>query len=233
MCLDAKRKPNPHTTAGVPNHLNVTFWNIHGHKSKLIGNKLSDNEFVETFRDDHIVGLVELHMDSTPSIQGFKLIKQKIRKKIHKGPKISGGLALFVRSEYAHLVKPIQNENDDSIWVQLRKEDTGDGVDTYIGTLYLSPGRDEKSRDDGIASLESFFQEVREFRSKGKVFLQGDFNAHTGNLPDFIVSDKSDEDLGIENDDKPLIRNSEDKKPVNERGEIFFRSLQSIRHSYN
>ena len=80
MCTGAKKNPIPLVTGGVE-HLNVSFWNIHGYKSKALGNKFLDDEFVDTFRNDHIVGLAELHTDSTPVIPGFTLIKQKIRKK--------------------------------------------------------------------------------------------------------------------------------------------------------
>ena len=45
-----------------------------------------------------------------------------------------------------------------------------------------------------------------------------DFNAHTNNLPDYLVTDKTDKIFGIENGEKPLSRNSEDMKPTNERG---------------
>ena len=50
------------------------------------------------------------------------------------------------------------------------------------------------------------------------MLLQGDFNAHTSNNDDFLTYDKSDEMFGIVNCDKPLMRNSEDRKPINERG---------------
>ena len=226
MCISASKKTTPGVTV-AGNQLKLTFWNIHGHKSKLVGDKLSDNEFLNTFRDDHIVGLVELHTDVTPSIQGFKLIKQKIRKKLHKGPKIAGGLAVFAKLEFAQMVKPVHNDNDDSIWVKLNKEDTGESKDIYIGTLYLSPGRDGATRDEGRASLETFFQESRKFREKGLVVLQGEFHAHTATLPDFIENDKSDDVLGIENNDKPLIRNSEDKKAPNDRGKLLIDLCQA------
>ena len=106
-------------------HINLTFWNIHGY-IKLIGNKFSDKEFLDTFLDTHIVGLAELHINSTPIMPGFTLIKQKIRNKRHKGPKIDGGLALFAKTEYAEMITPVSNENEDSIWVKIRKEDTGE-----------------------------------------------------------------------------------------------------------
>ena len=66
MSRSVKEKPNPPIT-GVE-HLNLTFWNIHGHRSKLIGNKFSDDEFLNIFRNDHIVGLAELHIDSAPNM---------------------------------------------------------------------------------------------------------------------------------------------------------------------
>ena len=64
--------------------------------SKLIGDKLSDSQFLRICRDSEILGLAELHTDTTLSIPGYRLIKQKEigRKKIHKGPKVSGSLAL-------------------------------------------------------------------------------------------------------------------------------------------
>lgn len=53
---------------------------------------------------------------------------------------------------------------------------------------------------------------------QGFVFIQGDLNAHTNILPDFLEKDKTDELFGIENWEKNLYRNSEDMKPANERG---------------
>ena len=64
---------------------NLCFWNIHGHTSKLIGDKLSDLEFLRICRDSEILGLAELHTDTTLSIPGYRLIKQKNREKITKG----------------------------------------------------------------------------------------------------------------------------------------------------
>ena len=217
MCLNAKRKPNS-LIGDHKNLLNISFWNIHGKQSKHIGDKFLDDEFLKALCDSHIIGLVELHTESVPNIPGFKLIKQKIRKKTHKGPKIAGGLAVFAKTEFANLVKPVENDNEDSIWVKLKKEETGERGDIFIGTIYLSPSKQANGKDDGNTSLEAFFREIGGFKEKGIVFTQGDFNAHTNNLPDYLVTDKTDEIFGIENGEKPLSRNSEDRKPTNERG---------------
>ena len=64
-------------------------------------------------------------------------------------------------------------------------------------------------------SLETLFEEAIHFSKNGVVFLQEDFRAHTGNKPDYLVADKSDDLFGIENRE---LRNSEDTKATNERG---------------
>ena len=79
------------------NSLTCTFWNIHGHKSQYVGNKLCDPDFVEILSSSDIVGLGELHAEEKVSIQGFINKKQKIRVKKSKGPKIAGGIGVFVR----------------------------------------------------------------------------------------------------------------------------------------
>ena len=133
---------------------------------------------------------------------------------MHKGPKISGGLAVFVRNELSHLVKLVNNNNENSIWIKIKKEESGEKEDIYIGTVYLSPS----TLNDKRISLDLFFDEVNEFRTKGQIYIQGDLNAHTNILPDFMEKDKTDELFGIENWEKTLYRNSEDTKSTNERG---------------
>ena len=61
--------------------INLLFWNIHGQNSSLIGDKFLDDDFIKICNNYDILGLAEMHTESTPSIDGFKLLKQKIRKK--------------------------------------------------------------------------------------------------------------------------------------------------------
>ena len=56
------------------------------------------------------------------NIPGFRLIKQKFRDKFHKGPKISGGLAVFVKEFLADFVVLVPNKNEDSIWIKVNKK---------------------------------------------------------------------------------------------------------------
>ena len=65
--------------------INISFWNIHGFNSRLIGSKLKDTDFLKEIRNSHIVGLVETHIhdDITDllAIPGFKLFSHKNGKK--------------------------------------------------------------------------------------------------------------------------------------------------------
>ena len=160
-----------------------------------------------------------------------KLIKDKIRAKNHKGPKIAGGIALFAKKEIAHMVKYVPNHHKDSVWVKLSKEATHEQRDIFIGTCYISPPNRKSSRnresEDKHKSVEKFFEEARNFSQKGEVILQGDINARTGNEEDFISKDKSDDLFGIENVEVNLPRNSKDKK-VCERGALLLDLCRSL-----
>ena len=98
--------------------IKISHWNIHGVKSKTIGDKLIDDDFLNKIRDSDIIGLTELHTKEVVSIPGYKLLKQKFREKYHKGPKISGGLAVFVKNYLQNAVQHIPNE--DSIWIKVK-----------------------------------------------------------------------------------------------------------------
>jgi hypothetical protein len=203
---------------------NLLFWNVHGQVTKEIGNKFSDVEFLNICQGFDILGLAELHTNSKPSIKGFKLIKDKIRRKTHRGPKISGGIAIFAKKEVAHMVRYIQNNHEDSIWVKLSKEITGEKKDIYLGTCYISPpSKNNKNNGGGLedkhSSLEKFFSEANQFSLKGEVIMQGDINGRIGNLSDYLKKDKYDDLFGILNHENNPPRNSEDKK-VCERGSL-------------
>ena len=57
--------------------IQVSAWNIHGYKSKIIGNKMNDVEFLGEIKDDDIVALSETHIhreiEDELIIPGFRL----------------------------------------------------------------------------------------------------------------------------------------------------------------
>ena len=191
------------------------YWNINGHSSKYLGDKLLDQEFINVVSECDIIGLGEIQSERDVDIPGFKRIKQKIREKNSIGPKIAGGLGVFVREKFENLVELVPNSCDDSIWIRVKNE----GI--YIGTYYVSP-QYSKSRD--IEFSKTLNEEFLNFKEKGIVIVQGDLNARTANNIDFVKSGKHYDSLEEEMDendtistDDPILRNSEDKI-TNSRG---------------
>ena len=195
--------------------LNIGYWNINGHKSKYLGDKLLDKEFIDVVNTCDILGLGELQATGDVDIPGFKSIKQKIREKNFTGPKIAGGLGVYVKDDLYDFVELVPNSCPDSIWIRFKNEET------YLGTYYVSP-KYSKSRD--IDFFNTLNEEISHFKNMGTVFLQGDLNARTGTDSDLIQMGKcyepSEEELGeidAQEDVDIYLRNSEDKT-VNSRG---------------
>ena len=196
-------------------HVNCLYWNIHGISSKTLGEKTKDKKFLEIISAFDIIGISELHTKNTLSIPGFYLKKQKFRPKKHKGPKIGGGIAVFIKQNIAKNFQLIPSNNVDSIWIKT----TFSQNNYHIGFYYCSPEK---------AGSEFDFQnivnsEIEKNNNGQNTIIFGDFNARTKTVYENIAHDKSDDYLGVDNKLKslPLPRNSEDMKIVNKRGKEF------------
>ena len=188
--------------------LKICYWNIHGYKSEIIPNKLADKEFLQKLKNSDIVALAETHTQNKDlSIPGYTLVKNKIREKVHKGPKISGGLALFVKENLYQLVHVVPNTNENSIWIKLKSKDPKTNDDLFFGSFYVSPDNSHKNKID---LFELLTEETNRFKQKGTILINGDMNARTGQNEDFVKHDKFDETFGIENNCSHPTRNSED-----------------------
>ena len=74
---------------------------MHGISSKILGDKSKDKKFLEVVSAYDVIGISELHTKNYISLPGFSLKKQKFRVKKHRGPKIGGGIAVFVKHNIA------------------------------------------------------------------------------------------------------------------------------------
>ena len=66
------------------------------------------------------------------------------------------------------------------------------GEEVYLGTIYLSP---TGNKENTVKKFQSLGEEITLFQRKGKMILQGDLNARTGNKEDIIQLDKFDQDI--------------------------------------
>ena len=208
--------------------IRISAWNINGFRSKIVGDKLSDKSFLKEIENDHIIALVETHnidKNDTLSIPGYQRIKVKNRPKTNSSPKNSGGLAYFARPSITKYIIPINNTNRDTIWIQIKKEILDKEHDIYVGTAYLSP---HKNNNESSKKILELFEEIMHFQKKGKVIIQGDFNARTNVISDTVPADRYDTSF-IENPSADIPpRNSEDNAPADHRGKELIELCKSL-----
>ena len=207
--------------------LKYSFWNIRGYTSKIIGNKLIHNDFIEKIKDCDVVGLAETHIHeeilNKLSIPGFIRIHYLIRKANSKS-KGSGGVAVFCKPHISKYVTPVKNNNQDAAWVKIDKSLCG--RDTYLGTLYFSPTGTKEHISKQFSDLAS---DIAKFQQKGEVIIQGDLNARIGKEQDFfnLHNVECHKDYDEEEESGIGQRNSEDIV-INKRGEELVELCKSL-----
>ena len=88
----------------------------------------------------------------------------------------------------------IKRDNQNVIWVKIKKELVELENDLYLGTLYHSPS----GNSDSISTkYESLNDDIFFFQGKGTIILQGDFNARTNNSPDYIENENLVDKMGL------------------------------------
>ncbi len=220
-------KESINVSSAVP--IQISAWNINGYKSRIVNNKLTDSSFLKEIENNDIVSLVETHnssIDDKLSIPGFQRVKVKNRPS--NGRKSSGGLAYFAKEKIIKSIVPINNDNQDVIWIKLKKDIFDKKRDIYIGTVYLTPYRNNNGSSKKNLDL---FEEILSFQKKGEVIVQGDFNARTNVDDDTIATDKHDDAFMIPIEYfSPNVqnRNSEDKVPADHRGKELLEMCKSL-----
>ena len=157
-----------------------------------------------------MIGITETHIYDEVldkmNVPGFHRLDVKNQPKNKKSNKASKGIAVFVKESKKDLFSLVKVDNDDAIWIKIKKEMSGEGKDIFIGTYYLNPSTGQNA-DQKIVKLSD---DVTLLKDKGEVIIQGDLNARTGALEDFITPDKSDELFEVEIAIPPPKRNSQD-----------------------
>ena len=92
---------------------------------------------------------------------------------------------MFVNESKKNLFSVVDMENEDVIWIKMKKGESGEARNVFIGTCYLNPPASQKD-DLKISQLE---ENVILLQEKGDVIIQGDFNARTSDLDDTIPPD--------------------------------------------
>ena len=206
--------------------LKVCSWNIHGYKSRQIGNKLHSEDFLNIIKDQDIISLTETHIHDEIlehlSIPGYKRICHKNRVKNEKSRTAAGGIAIFVKECLEKSFSNVYSDNEDTIWVTLKNDASNNASrKIFLASLYISPTARNTEK------AQKLLETIASFQAKGEVLISGDFNARTSNKNDIIAPDKFDDELEIEIEGKYMERNSQDKT-INKRGEDLLDLCKSL-----
>ena len=174
--------------------LKFSCWNIQGRLSRIVGNKLTDPDFLSEIDKSDILGISETHiydeiLDEL-DIPGFTRLSYKNRKKFKKANRASGGIAVFARTKIAEYLEPFKTNNKDIVWIKLKKKHHNLPRDIYIGSVYVSGENNTASISEKIKNLSGDIETIK--GKNGDIIIQGDFNARTANTKDFVEYDKHD-----------------------------------------
>ena len=200
-----------------PKTLLTGTWNINGYRSKVFGNKFEQQDVQNIIKKYDIIGFTENHTsnDTSLSLPGFSVPFTNNQPKIGSHKKLSGGIAVFVKDYLidSKSICQVQTNNQNVIWLKLKKEKSNEDEDIFHGTFYLSSENYET--DKKLNYMEILEREIFKFASKGKIILQGDFNARCSNLQDAVIFSKYFNendiiDIPINSDPNIPKRNSSD-----------------------
>ena len=77
-------------------------------------------------------------------------------------------------------------KNHEDVWIWIKLDGTYFGLekDLYVGNIYMVPQGSVHMRDDVFSVL---YKEIALLNNESNVILCGDYNAHTGVLPDYDI----------------------------------------------
>ncbi|CAC5375985.1 unnamed protein product [Mytilus coruscus] len=200
--------------------LNIAMWNIEG----LISLKINDSHFLQVISNFPILGLVE-DVNACTNLPGFDLIVAKTRKKNKKARRNSGGVRIYAKTSVSKGISKLATKHSDIhiVWTKLEHKFFNLPKDIYLAFVYISPESAAHSADDIQSMYTHLLEGIVKYSKLGDILIQGDFNAYTNTMPDFIVNDEkshSNNDVFYKFDNS-LPRNNLDSKRVNNSGKHF------------
>ena len=117
--------------------------------------------------------------------------------------RLSGGVALLVRKQFARFIKQIHVEYDYCVVIQLSKELLGLNNDCILLGIYLPPSNSiyykDCEIDNGMSLIENCIYDVMEQHGELSFLVFGDLNVRTGTananecvLPDSVLDMEND-----------------------------------------
>ena len=202
--------------------LNIGMWNIQGLSLK----KSTDEDFVNTISNVHILGLVETWCgggNPQIDISGFSFVTNSTRKKASKARRFSGGISIYIKNDLRKGVSKLAPGHNDIVWVKLDKNFFHLKKDVFLAIIYFSPENSTGAKEELKDLYSKLLSDIELYSSQGDIIIQGDFNAYTNTSADFVILDNCQhpnlDDINYFIDSS-APRNNMDKKLPNKSGKL-------------
>ena len=147
----------------------------------------------------------DFHLPGYHSYNFFRKVKHK------RAKRNSGGIFIFIRDSLKDGVLIIRNHFDTIIWLKLDRHFFGFDEDCYLSSVYLWSYESSirGTIDDDL--FEILQNDIFDLDSRGKLFIIGDFNGRVSNKSDYVLYDRTIENIDYDySPDTVLPRVSQD-----------------------
>ena len=172
--------------------INSCFLKFMSYNVEGLSPMLSDNSFIEKITKYDFISLIETWLPEgfNINIPGFYSMS-KYRKKAKKARRHSGGITVLVKNSLRKGVKFFSSKSDRFLWWKLDKAFFNLNDDIYICTVYIPPSNSSHHNQILEYPFDELQYAIMKYSAKGKIVLNGDFNARKGSLIDFIQYEDS------------------------------------------
>lgn len=164
--------------------------------------KLTDLDFINYIKKYDIVLVSETWVSKKDhlnlDIQGYT--SEHIPGNKSAGAKkgrYSGGISIFYKNFLKDKIQIVDKNQIGILWVKILKDVLVSDQDIYVGVNYVPPSGSAVLNREDIDISEQLELDIIKYKTLGRLYLVGDFNSRTSNLPDFIQFDRylDDEDI--------------------------------------
>ena len=135
--------------------LSISAWNIHGLKHKMLGDKLSNIDFIENVKDLDLIFLTEIWSNEINGIPGFMTLSTiTATRKSNSACRLSGGTPLLFKKEFENVIF-IEKQTKNFLWCQIDNTMLNSTKDLFICGVYIPPERSSYSDEDISHNLEN------------------------------------------------------------------------------
>jgi exonuclease III len=135
--------------------LSFSAWNINGLKHNIIGNKLTNGDFIQNIKDHDLIFLTETWSKETNSIPGFNAISTiTATPRSNRSCRLSGGISVLFKKELETFLS-IEKQTKNFLWCRIDRTILNQTKDLFVCGVYIPPEMSPYFDDEIFEELEN------------------------------------------------------------------------------